>query len=331
MEVLIVVLLVALLLAVALGLSRRAQPDGAAAAAVQMSLQAIGEKLKTLDELKTRLEVGDRTQLGMAQRLDEAQKGIEALRTQAEERRRAQDEMLSTTRRIESVFYGSASRGKAGENVLAEALRALPADMVLQNVSIKGKPVEFGLVMADGRCLPIDSKWPSAGLLVRLDDCGESDRAGLVREVQKEVEKRVREVAQYIDPDCTTPYAVAALPDAALAVCSTAYAEAHRRHVLLMSYSMAVPYLLALYRLQMQYSQTVDLENLKSRLADIGRGLDEMDEMLENRVARGTTMLDNFYGEARRVISRLRGSLITLQTLAPGDEPPVLPAGAEAD
>jgi hypothetical protein len=133
-----------------------------------------------------------------------------------------------------------------------------------------------------------------------------------VREIEREVEKRIREVAQYIDPAVTTPYALAAIPDSALSVCTNIYAEAHRRHVLLMSYGMTIPYLLALYRLHMQYAQTVDLENLKARLADIGRSLDELDTILENRIARSATMAQNAYTECKQLLGRMRGSLMAL-------------------
>jgi len=350
MEALIVGLLVLLLMAAGgaalfLGLSRLRPTNDPTQTAVLLALQPISQKLDTLDELKTKMEVGDRkldeAQKGLetlktkmevgdekqsmiSRTLEEAQKGLETLKTQAEERRRAQDEMVKTIRRIESVFYGSASRGRAGENVLGDALRSLPQGMVVTDLRIRGKVVEFALVLADGRYLPIDSKWPAVDLLSGLENIQDDDRQALVGKIQKAVEGRIREVEQYIDPERTTPYALAAFPDAVLAVCTTVYFDAHRRRVLLMTYSMAVPYLLALYRLHMQYSQSIDLENLKTRLADIGRGLDQLEELLENRAERGATMIQNFSIEAHRVLSRLRGSLTTLQSIAPGTEPAMI-------
>ena len=163
--------------------------------------------------------------------------------------------------------------------------------------------------------MPLDSKWTSSAALEELSsaDCEASRRSVLVTQVEREVEKRVREVAQYIDPTTTTPWALASVPDAAYAVCRQAFAEAHRRNVIIVGYSMTMPYLLALYQMHLQFARTVDMENLQATLMDMDRQLDLLEGVLENRLQRAVTMLQNAYGEGKQVSARIRASVHGIQ------------------
>src|SRR5262249_62188722 len=125
-------------------------------------------------------------------------------------------------------------------------------------------------------------------------------QARLAAAVEKEVERRVREVSQYIDPATTAPFALAAVPDAAYAVCRSAFAEAHRRHVTIVAYSMALPYLLLLYRLHLQFARSADMDNLQACLMEIDRQVDALDATLENRLQRAVTMLGTAYQEGKQ-------------------------------
>src|SRR5438132_916930 len=98
-----------------------------------------------------------------------------------------------------------------------------------------------------GKLLPMDSKWVSSVALEQLADPGldANRRAQLTATVEREVERRVREVSQYIDPTTTSPFALAVIPDAAYDVCRGAIVNAHSRHVIVVGYSLALPYHLA--------------------------------------------------------------------------------------
>ena len=68
-------------------------------------------------------------------------------------------------RRLSTVLAGGASKGRAGENVLREHLAQLPPGMLVTDFRVGGKVVEFGLLLPDGRRLPIDSKWTAVAEL----------------------------------------------------------------------------------------------------------------------------------------------------------------------
>lgn len=274
---------------------------------------------REVSELRGRLESGGTTQEAQAadlrERLAQTQSVVERLGSALSARQSIEEEARASLKRLESVIAGSSTRGAAGENILEEALRHLPPEMLQRNVWVGGKVVELALRLPGGRLLPIDSKWVSTGALEQLAEPGldAARRAQLTAQVEREVEKRVREVSHYIDPATTSPFALAVIPDAAYDVCRGAIVGAHRRHVMVVGYEMALPYLLTLYQLHLQFARTVDMEKLQSALIDVERHLDTLEGILENKLQRAVTMLQNAYGEGKQVSARIRASTQSVQ------------------
>src|SRR5437016_4581032 len=152
----------------------------------------------------------------------------------------------------------------------------------------------------------------------------EGVRAAVAAAIEKEVERRVREVSQYIDPDTTAPFSLAAVPDGAYSVCRAAFAEAHRRHVIIVGYSMVLPYLLTLYQLHLQFSRSVDLENLQACMMEVERQLDGLESTLENKLQRALTMLGNTYTDGKQSVARIRASVHSIQAMERLPEAPSL-------
>jgi DNA recombination protein RmuC len=279
-------------------------------------------------ELRSRLETGGLTQESQAseirERLAHTQSVVERLGSALVARQTIEDEARSSLKRLESVIAGSSTRGAAGENILEEVLKHLPPEMLQRNVWVGGKVVELALQLPGGKLLPIDSKWVSSGALEQLAEPGldAQRRAQLTAQVEREVERRVREVSQYIDPASTSTFALAVIPDAAYDVCRGAIVGAHRRHVMVVGYAMALPYLLTLYQLHLQFARTVDMEKLQSALIDVERHLDTLEAILDNKLQRALTMLQNTYSEGKQVSARIRSSAQSVQ-MTDGSAPEV--------
>jgi DNA anti-recombination protein RmuC len=194
--------------------------------------------------------------------------------------------------------------------------------MLQRNVWVGGKVVELGLRLPGGKLLPIDSKWVSRGALEQLSNpaLDAPRRTQLAGQVEREVERRVREVSQYINPDVTSTFALAVIPDAAYDVCRSSIVEAHKRHVMVVGYGMALPYLLTLYQLHLQFARTLDMERMQSALIDVERHLDVLEGILENKLQRAVTMLQNAYGEGKQVSARIRASAESIQVVEPPPE-----------
>jgi DNA recombination protein RmuC len=232
---------------------------------------------------------------------------LESLRVRAEERQRNEEEGWEAIRRLEAVLLGSGSRGRAGENLLHEALSSLPPGMVLRDFQVNGKRVEFALVVPDGRRLPVDSKWAALHEVEVLEGDGDRGaREAATRRIEEEVARRAREVASYLDASLTTPFAVACVPDAAYAACRRAHAEAFGRGVVLVPYSTALPVLLSLFALAARYGGGGDGREC---LAELETLLDSVEQTLENKVARAATMLNNAADDLRTQVGKARGAV----------------------
>src|SRR5438128_12081608 len=315
LELLFALLLVCVLLAV-----------GVVAALVWSLVRRADSQVRDVAELRSRLESGGVTQESQAaelrERLTQTQSVVEGLRSALTARQPVEEEARASLKRLESVIAGSSSRGAAGEHILEEALRHLPPEMLQRNVWAGGKVVELALRLPGGKLLPMDSKWVSSVALEQLGEPGldANRRAQLMAQVEREVERRVREVSQYIDPAITSPFALAVIPDAAYDVCRSAIVNAHSRHVMVVGYAMALPYLLTLYQLHLQFARTVDMEKMQSALIDVERHLDVLEGILENKLQRAVTMLQNAYGEGKQVSARIRASAESIQMAEPAPE-----------
>ncbi|MDP9340775.1 MAG: DNA recombination protein RmuC [Actinomycetota bacterium] len=241
------------------------------------------------------------------QELRAARQAVEALRIRDEERRGREAEHAEVVRRLSTVLAGGSAKGRAGENVLREHLAELPPGMLVSDFRVNGKVVEYGLLLPDGRRLPIDSKWPAVRELEALEAATDpAERDLLAREVERVVAGRAREVAAYLDPSITAPVAVAAIPDAAYRVLRRAHAEAFSRGVVIVPYSSALPVLLFLHSLVARYGSVGDVEGCLTELTTL---LEVMESVLENKLTRAATMLANGADEFRAQLGKARGSI----------------------
>ncbi|MCL0094741.1 DNA recombination protein RmuC [Dehalococcoidales bacterium] len=247
-------------------------------------------------------------------------------------REKFERESEDSLRRIEAIVVGSKSRGKAGENILEEALKKFPPQIIERNFKINGHPVEYAMVLADGKRVPIDSKWTAPELIESLDlEANPARREEIIKQIEQSLLSKVKEVTKYVDPPVTVRWGVAAVPDSVFAVCRHVHLDAFRDRVIVMPYSLTIIYLLSLYQLHLHYYSPVDIERLKDYLDQMERGLEQLDRELENKVSRGTTMITNAFNECKRVIGEMRGAAAYLKALPTGGAQLELSEKSEAE
>jgi hypothetical protein len=61
------------------------------------------------------------------------------------------------------------------------------------------------------------------------------------------------------------------------------------------------------------------MEKLQSALIDVERHLDTLESVLENKLQRAVTMLQNAYGEGKQVSARIRASAQSVQVTETAD------------
>ena len=314
-------LVLAVLVGYALAAARRGPGgDPLAMGRLQESLDRVA---RAQDQLRLETQRGREDALaglaGAAQdlqgRLAQAQRALAEVKTLEQARGSQLDRATDSLRRLELVVAGSSSRGAAGENVLARSLAQLPPDLLETNAAFGGRVVEYAVRLPGGRLLPVDSKWTGAAGLERLETAGDPDeRRRLLEQVARELRGRVREMAKYLDPDRTLALAVLAVPDAVHAAVPEVHAEAFREGVLVVPYSLALPFVLSLYRLAVRFAAAPDTEELGRHLARLAELLGRMDDELEGRLSRALVQAANArdalrgdLAEARRASGRLSG------------------------
>jgi DNA recombination protein RmuC len=318
-----VLTLAGLLLAVLVGYALGAVTRPSAPAAVARLQETLDRVARTQDELRLEARRGREDALvgiaGAAQdlqgRLAQAQRVLAEVRALEQSRGSQLDRATDSLRRLELVVAGSASRGAAGENVLARAFAQLPPDLLETNAPFGGRVVEYALRLPAGRLLPIDSKWTGVAEIERLERTDDPDERRRLREqVGREVRQRAREMAKYLDPERTLGLAVLAVPDAVHAEAAEAHAEGWREGVLVVPYSLALPFVLALYRLAVRFSAVPRAETVAALLARLPDLFQRMDEEVEGRLSRSLVQAANArdalrseLAEARSASSRLAG------------------------
>ena len=270
------------------------------------------------------------TAKGLQGEISQAQKALAEVKALEQGRARQLEQAADSLKRLEAVVAGSATRGAAGENILARALAQLPPDLLEINVAFGSRIVEYALRLPGGRFLPIDSKWTSVASLERLDSLAEEqpqERRRLLDQVVRDLRSKIRDMTKYLDPERTLSLGLLAVPDAVYVAAPEAHGEGYREGVLVVPYSLALPYVLALYRLTVRFGCAVDTDQLASRLRQLEEILRRSADEVESRLSRGLVQVENARDalrdnllEARRATERL------LQTAA--DEPPsaALPA-----
>jgi DNA recombination protein RmuC len=253
---------------------------------------------------------------GIRGELGEARRALAEVKALEQGRLRLGDQAADSLRRLEAIVAGSSTRGAAGESILARALGQLPPDLLERGVAFEGKVVEYALRLPGGRLLPIDSKWTSAPALERLADAEDAgERRRLEDQVAREIRGRMHELAKYLDPERTLSFGVLAVPDAAYAAAPEVHGEGYRKGVLVVPYSLALPYVLALYRLVVRFGSAAGADQLALHLRDLEASLEGLEDEVEGRLSRGLVQVDNARAAlgghvraARQAVSRLLGS-----------------------
>jgi hypothetical protein len=297
-------------------IASRRRVEAGASPDLRKQLEVQAAELRRLADAAAQRELGSEQ---LRQGLEGARRALDELRTRDQERRATDVEQREVIRRLATVLAGGASKGRSGEQILREHLCQLPPGMLTSDFRVNGRVVEFGLVLPDGRRLPIDSKWTALAELEALEAAADSVRRDqCARAVERAVASRTKEVAQYLDPSLTAPVAVAAVPDAVFAVLKRAHADAFAHGVVVVPYSNALPIVLFLYELVRRYG---DVSDAHASLAEVGRLLEAMDAIVENRFTKAATMLVNGADEFRSHLGKARGSIARAHAADDGQTP----------
>jgi DNA recombination protein RmuC len=251
--------------------------------------------------------------------------------TMLRSRQEVEGRTAESIRHLEMVIAGTQSKGAAGENIIDAVFAQLPPDWQVRNFRVANKVVEFGLRLPNNLILPIDSKWPATNLTERFLECDQQDERRRIKvEIERAVLNKAREVRRYLDPNVTVDFGIAAVPDAVFDLCSSVQCEALQMNVVLVGYSMFVPYLLLVFQMALKTSHDIDLEKLAAYLRDVEASVAQLQEEVDGRLARAITMLTNSRNDMTQHLGRITSRLTGVQ-LHTAESPAVRPDLVELD
>ena len=276
------------------------------------------ELQRTVGDLQAQLGRDSAFQSNLGRILGEVEKASQEVATLKGERQadlrefkgqlsRVNDQLGSVT----STLLGRKS-GSAGENILREALRVFPPEWVRSPYY----DVEFGLVLFDRRVIPVDSKFAAAELLERYGQVeSDNQRFAIAQQIEKQLLTRAREVAKYIVANSTTTGAICAVPASVYGLLRNAHIQSYNDYrVIIMPYSMTVPYLLSLYDLHLKYIGQIDESRLEAFISSMEQAVKALKDALENKVKDANTRLGNAYRDCVQAVSTIEGSLTALKS-----------------
>ena len=250
----------------------------------------------------------------MGQLVLKTRNDLTELQTQTKARHDQEQKTARSIERLEVIIAGTPSKGTAGENILDVVFAKLPAEWQVRDLRIDNKPVEFALRLPNGLLVPIDSKWAATSLVEQYSNCEDPDEQKRLRlRIEEAVLRKAKEVKKYIDPKITATFGIAAVPDAVYDLCAAVQVEAYRSNVLLIGYSMFLPYLLLIFQTILKAERNLNLEEIESYLKNTREGLDTLQKELEGRMAGALKMLNNSRVDMSMTVSKLSGGLAELQ------------------
>ena len=225
-----------------------------------------------------------------------------------------EERSAESLKRVEHILTGTQSKGAAGENIVDLAFARLPVEWQIRNFSVGSKIVEFGIRLPNNLVLPIDSKWAGTAVFEEfLTTQNTKERLAKKAQLQSTVVARASEIKKYIDPNLTTTFAIAAVPDPIFDPCSELLPDLLRQNVVVVSYSMFIPYLLLVFHTSAKNLGKPDLKRLDAYLRTVEDCVKTLQSELEGRFSRALVMLDNSRAEMAAHLSKLNAGVVAVQ------------------
>lgn len=298
-----------------------------------MMLRGISKRISTVEERQNQLNersietdtiaknLAESTSV-IREGLSSAQENLAAIQAHSKARQDLEFRTAESIRRVEGIIAGTQTKGAAGENIIDVVFSQLPTEWQVRDFRVGNKTVEFGLRLPNNLILPIDSKWAATNLLenfMATDSIEEQQK--IKAQIEKAVLSKAKEVRKYIDPNLTVDFGIAAVPDAIFDLSTDVQVESLQMNIVLVSYSLFIPYLLLVFQMILKTSQNIDLQRLNSYLESSQSSITELQKELEGRFSRAITMLNNSRDDMRVLLSKVSSGLTSLQTSSSVENP----------
>ncbi len=216
--------------------------------------------------------------------------------------------------RISAILLGRRG-GAAGERIVEELLSMFPEEWVRRNVQLGEGMVEFAVVLPGGYLVPLDSKFVGAEILAEQ---GHEVDPKNSQKIRKNIKEQAQKIVKYLSDPQVPGFGIAAVPDSVYAMCRSAVREVASKHqVVVVPYSLLVPFVLSLYLIAQRLGISVRSTDTQQL---IGSARDALRQALENLENMGKE-INTVKRQRDRALDALRSAEGALGSLL-GDGPP---------
>jgi DNA anti-recombination protein RmuC len=216
--------------------------------------------------------------------------------------------------RISDILRGRRG-GAAAERIVDELLSVFPEGWVEQKVHLGGGEVEFAVVLPGDYYVPLDSKFVGAEILAKQDYEADQKKS---QKIQEKIKEQAKKIVEYLSDPKVPGFGIAAVPDSVYAMCRSAIREVASKHqVVVVPYSLLVPFVLSLYLIAQRLGISVRSTDTSQLIGSARDALRRAREALENMEKEINTVK----GQRDRALDELRNAERALKALI-GDGPP---------
>jgi DNA anti-recombination protein RmuC len=216
--------------------------------------------------------------------------------------------------RISDILRGRRG-GAAAERIVDELLSVFPEGWVKQNVHLGGGKVEFAVVLPGDYYVPLDSKFVGAEILAKQDYEADQKKS---QKIQEKIKEQAKKIVEYLRDPKVPGFGIAAVPDSVYAMCRSAIREVASEHqVVVVPYSLLVPFVLSLYLIAQRLGISVRSTDTSQLIGSARDALRRAREALENMEKEINTVKR----QRDRALDELRNAERALNALI-GDGPP---------
>jgi DNA anti-recombination protein RmuC len=178
--------------------------------------------------------------------------------------------------RISAILLGRRG-GTAAEHVVDELLSVFPEGWVKRNVHLGDGEVEFAVVLPGGYLVPLDSKFVGAENMVRQDPVADPN------DLKRKIKEQAQKIVKYLNDSRVPGFGIAAVPDSIYALCRSGIGEIADRHrIVVVPYSLLVPFVLSLYLIAQRLGLSVRQTETQQHIGLTLGALREASKALEN-------------------------------------------------
>ena len=278
--------------------------------------------LSNISELKTLTSGLSEATTAMRSELSNAKSDLSELQARSRAERLYEFQVKEAINRLEIILSGIQSKKISSIDYFETLFANLPAEWQVHDLEVAGKLINFGIRLPNGLILPVDNNLNNGNFLEQyLATKEDAEQLRIKKEIEGIIFKDARDLSELLGSEKINDYGIIIVPDLIFDLCFNVQSSVIKWNVVLVSYSMLVPYLLLVFQTELRSCTSIDLNKLDNYLQSTIENVNAIQDELDGRLAHSIELVGESRDEIRNQISSLLGRFENLQIGASSLEP----------